>query len=120
MRSILEQFDLGQTAFKDVTLVNPFAKTKHPNYNILNVCEVKDAVDVSNCRELRKRAFVGNYDFTPTEDDLIAVREGALVGANLWMDHTINGAFFVSDRLHDALEKADMFKRPRFVRCKMV
>lgn len=48
------------------------------------------------------------------------VGEGALVGVDLWMDHTINGAFFICDQLQGALKKANLFKRPRFVRCKLV
>ncbi len=120
VRAILEQFNLGQTAFKTVTLVNPFKKTRHPNYNILNVCEVKDAVDVESSRGLRKRGHLASYNFTPTENDAIAVRHIALEGADLWMDLTINGAFFVSDRLHAALQNARLFKRPRFVRCRVI
>jgi hypothetical protein len=120
VRAVLEQSNLGQTAFKKVTLVNPFKKTRHPNYSILNVCEVKDAVDVENCKGLRKRGHLPSYNFSPTGDDLIAVRKSALEGADLWMDLTINGAFFASDRLHAAMNKAKLFKRPRFVRCLMV
>jgi hypothetical protein len=120
LRAILEQFNLGQTAFKKVTLVNPFKKTRHPNYNILNVCEVKDEIDVENSQGLSAKAFSKSYYFTPTENDLMAVRKNAVEGAELWMDHTIDGAFFISDRLHAALKQAKLFKRPRFVRCRMV
>lgn len=119
VRAILEQFDLGQTAFKQVTLVNPFAKTRHANYNILNVCELKATVDVATSSNLYKRGHLDSYTFNPPKDDAVCVNRTALEGVDLWIDLKIFGALFVSERLHAALTKAKLFTRPKFVRCKV-
>ena len=86
LRALLEGFELGQTAFKQLTLVNPFAKTRHPNYNWLNIRETKDCVVVDASAGLRERPVAGTHTFSIVDDDLIVVRRDALAGVDLWLE----------------------------------
>jgi hypothetical protein len=121
VRDVLQGFDLGKTAFRKVTLVNPFKKCRHPDYNYLNVFEIKPVVSVEDSQGLRSPGLkLSYYNFSLTEDDLIAVKGSALEGSDLWLDPTLSEALFLSDRLHTALVESGLVPEVRFARCRIV
>jgi len=57
---------------------------------------------------------------SPVDDFSIAVSENALEGPDLWMDPGLGKAIFFSDRLVGALKAANMSRRFRFRKCRIV
>lgn len=117
LRTLLEQFNLGKTGFKQVTLNNPFQKQTFPNYNWLNVCEKKSAAIVEKSEGLKGPLNSGAYKYRPNKDDQIVVDKSALEGVDLWMDERLSCEFFFSDRLYRAIKASKLMKNVRFVRC---
>lgn len=117
-KAILEQFDLGQTIFHRLTLVDPSESrlTTSEPYYLLNV---------SNKRSM------GNYDVLGPEGDfraplnnvrgriylprikrekLLVVVPEALSGPDIWLDPKVPSLLFLSDTLASGLKTAGVDK----------
>lgn len=115
VRDIMEQFDLGQTAFLKVDLYRHDQKTRfEPDYYYLNIAEKKDAMVPKQSKDL------GGYSFRLSKSSVVAVERRALEGVDLWMEPKYVGAVFFSDRLYQALKSAGCIDHMRFDRCKLV
>lgn len=116
------RFDLGEGNLYPVALLRhagdtPFGTT----YFSLNFGNRKQALLPDVSAGLRK-TFNDDYRLKGVvNDDDIKLQWSALVGADLWIDPLVHGAFFVSDRLHSALSETGTWEDfNAFKRCVVI
>jgi hypothetical protein len=118
-KAILEQFDLGQTIFHRLTLVDPSESrlTTSEPYYLLNVSNKRsmgnydvlgpDGVIGSPLRNVAEgRLYLPQIK---RESELIVVPE-ALVGPDIWLDPKVPSLLFLSDTLASGLKAAGVDK----------
>ena len=120
---ILGQFDLGGCKLHPVEVLMEDRKTPLPGrYFVLNFDSWKDVFlpeqspEVAMMEGSNKRRMP--YFMTP--DDAAALSSDALHGADIWWNPLVLGAFFLSDRLVQALSKAGLDKPFSLRRCRIV
>ncbi len=125
-KSVLEQFDLGDTVFHPLTLMDSTENhlTTSERYYFLNVCNKRP---------------MGNYDALGPEGDIrsplnnigngicylprsnqeskLVVIPEALGGPDIWLDPKVPNLLFLSDHLAAGLKDAQMDKGWGLVRC---
>ena len=121
--AVLRQFDLGGCKLHPVEVLMEDRKTPLPgSYFLLNFDSWKDVFlpeqspEVAMMEGSTKRRMP--YFMTP--DDAAALSSDALHGADLWWNPLILGAFFLSDRLVQALRQAGLDKPFSLRRCRIV
>lgn len=120
VRDIMEQFDLGQTAFLKVDLYRHDQKTRfEPDYYYLNIAEKKPGFVLEQCEGLSGMGG-GDFYFSLLNPSVIAIERQMLDGVDLWMEPKIHGTVFFSDRLYQALKSAGCVDHMRFIQCKLV
>ena len=116
LRDVMLQFDLGQTQFFEV----PIHADEHgtptdlPNYFMMNVHAPKDTLIIEKSKDVSKPKFPGvklNPNTKYRADycrETVAAKASAAEGADLWHDPILRGRFFMSDRLKEAIEAANI------------
>ncbi|WP_284164509.1 hypothetical protein [Frigidibacter sp. SD6-1] len=120
MAQFLRQFDLGSAGLYPIKLISEKDPEAYPEpFYILGLSERKQALVPEKSGPLT--FLLGSYRKPIGEqDDYLALNRNALTGPDLWTDPSIRPMFFVSQRLHDALEKAGLTKAFKLKRCKLV
>ncbi len=118
---VLRQHDLGQTSLYPFSVFQFDQKTQvEGDYFHLNIGETKNAFEPDESP--RARPFPTNMWVLPggVSDGDIAVNSAALSGADLWIDPKMRNAFFLSDRLVQALKDAKLTRRFGLRKCRLV
>ncbi len=118
---VLRQHDLGQTSLYPFKVFQSDQKTQvEGDYFHLNIGETKNAFEPDESP--RARPFPTNMWVLPggVSDGDIAVNSAALSGADLWIDPKMRNAFFLSDRLVQALKDAKLTRRFGLSKCRLV
>jgi hypothetical protein len=121
--AVLRQFDLGGCKLHPVEVLMEDRKTPLPgSYFLLNFDSWKDVFlrdqspDFPEMRGAKDMWRPG----TRTKEDVVVLSSAANEGADLWWCPKIYGAFFLSDRLVQALRKAGVDKPFTLRRCLIV
>lgn len=124
---ILKQFNMGKGALYKTRLFEVDRKTPYsicPECYCLNFGNVKEAFlgkESPNAR-IASKDPESNYrklPYVPKDGD-IAVSTAALQGPDLWLDHSLNRALFLSGRLADALKAAGLDQDFGLTRCRII
>jgi len=135
--NILRQFDLGRGGLHPVRVLQKDMKTEFGGgWHCIHFGNVKEAfvleesmVDrtYQNMKEgpqvrNERGEYVPKYYELPfvAKDNVVAVSKAALEGPDIWVEPLIYRAFFVSDRLAQALKRAKLDKAFRLFKCRMV
>lgn len=122
---VLFGFDLGRTQLRPVALLKSNRKTPFAGtYYFLNIGEVHRhfAPEYSarfQPRPKSRSSYIARLPHAKQNGD-ISVAPGALTGPDLWLDDTLGGSLFLSDRLVKALRAADLTRRLPLYRCPVV
>ncbi len=118
LRDILVRFDIGRTQLFEVPIHADDRGTPSglPNHYVLHVVEPKsDTVIVELSDKLEKPILPSRTEPEPgtrwapkNSVETLAVRAEAVAGADLWHDPEVNYRFFLSDRLKQAIDAADL------------
>ncbi len=122
----MEQFDLGETAFHPISLMDPdetHLTTREP-YFLLNVCNKRS---MGNYRALGPegdykaplscRGGGIRYLPMPGQEDRLVFTPDAIGGPDIWLDPKVPKLIFLSDHLASGLKQAGLEKSWRLVRC---
>lgn len=125
--SVLRQFDLGKAFLAPAKLYLYDRRTPvEKEYFIYASYERKDAFVSEWSRNVRRPSCQKDdpprYWKMPWEpkDGDVAVRESALVGADMWMDPKLDGSLFMKGAMVAALEQAGFAKIFSLTRCRVV
>jgi hypothetical protein len=122
---VLSGFDLGRTQLRPVALLKSDRKTPFSGtYFFLNIGEVHRhfAPEYSarfQPRPKSRSSYIARLPHAKQDGD-ISVAPGALTGPDLWLDDTLGGSLFLSDRLVTALRAAKLTRRLPLYRCPVV
>ena len=107
LKRVLEQFELGATAFYPLPLFEYDQRTRRlDELFILYVAETKDTVVSEQSMGVRS---VGTSEFfRPKSDSLVALNKNACSGADLWRERRMRDDWYFSDRLHKALQDSQL------------
>ncbi|HWE18248.1 MAG TPA: hypothetical protein VG758_13870 [Hyphomicrobiaceae bacterium] len=119
---VLRRFQLGRTVLHPTRLFQYDRKTPvEGDYFCLGFGETKDVFlpqDSPRATKPYSKRDLWKLSVNPKDDDL-AVRVTALEDADLWMDPKVWKAFFLSDRLVQALKSAKLTRRLGLRRCRV-
>jgi hypothetical protein len=107
-RDLLAGFDMGTSLIHEVPLYEHDQKTLRPGrWFILHITANKKTV-IPEKSENVERVAPGSAKWASrvAQDDVLAVRADAALGADLWIDADYQGRIFLSDRLKSALKPA--------------
>lgn len=107
-RDLLADFDVGTSLIHEVPLYEHDQKTRRPGrWFILHLTANKKTV-IPEKSENVERVAPGSAKWTSriAQEDVLAVRADAALGADLWIDSDYRGRIFLSDRLKSALKPA--------------
>lgn len=115
-KALLEEFDLGETYFRPIRILDRNRKYElwDQDYYVLNVCNRRQWVDVSNpvlpvfSPEPWPRTDPPAYKVINPEKLIVSAE--ALNGPDLWKDICAKDTLFVSPRLAKALKAAKLDK----------
>ena len=127
---LLEDFDLGptfspedptprRTELHRIPLRAEDRETKLMDIALMQISTQKDCLIPEESQTSNYIAHKDRYRAMPMTDSL-AVERSALEGPDLWHDRRLSSVFFISDRLHRALEKAEMKPKFTFSRCRVL
>ena len=121
--TVFKEFDLGEGGFVP-TKIYQYDRTipVEGEYFCLNFGTRKHGCIVDKSRNLQ-RASGGPFPFwirADSQDYDIAVSKAAFVGADLWTDHSLGEAVFMSDQLVKALAEFGMAEKFDLKRCLLV
>ena len=124
-KSVLEQFDLGETVFHPLTLMDSTENhlTTSERYYFLNVCNKRSTgnYDVlgpeGDVRSPLSNRYGRTYLPRSNQESKLVVIPEALGGPDIWLDPKVPNLFFLSDRLVSGLKAAQMDKGWGPVRC---
>lgn len=122
---VLSGFDLGRTQLRPVALLKSDRKTPFSGtYFLLNIGEVhRHFAPEYSARFMpmpkSRSSYIAGVSPDPRDGD-ISVAPGALTGPDLWLDDTLSGSLFLSDRLVEALRAAKLTRRLPLARCPVV
>ncbi|WP_323019425.1 imm11 family protein [Pararhodobacter sp.] len=115
-KALLEQFDLGETYFRPIRILDRNRKYElwDQDYFVLNVCNRRRWVDMSNpdLPAFRPRPTPNTNPpaYRIGNPEKITVSAEALNGPDLWKDICVKDSLFVSPRLAKALKAAQLDK----------
>jgi hypothetical protein len=107
-RDLLVGFDIGTTLVHEVPLYEHDQQTRRPGrWFILHITANKKTV-IPEKSENVERVAPSSAKWTSriAQEDVLAVRADAALGADLWIDSDYQGRIFLSDRLKSALKSA--------------
>lgn len=120
---VLRQFDLGGCKLHPVEVLMEDRKTPLPgSYFVLDFNSWKDVFLPEQSPDFPSRDGASGI-WKPkmgTKDDALALSSSALAGADVWWNPNIWAAFFLSDRLVQALRAAGVDKPFSLRRCRIV
>lgn len=115
-KALLEQFDLGETYFRPIRILDRNRKYElwDQDYYVLNVCNRRQWVDMST-------PDFPVFDPTPRPNheppcyravspEKLVVSDEALSGPDIWKDECVRDSIFVSPRFAKALKAAQLDK----------
>jgi hypothetical protein len=121
--TVMQQFDLGGCKLHPVEILMEDRKTPLPGrYLVLDFNSWKDVFLPDHSPEFLPPRGTTNM-WKPslrTKDDAAALSRKALDGADIWWSPNVYGAFFLSDRLAQALSRAGVNKPFTLRRCRIV
>jgi len=120
---VLRQFDLGKTALYPVKIFQHNRTTPvEGEYYCLAFGETKTAFLPKHSPRVPKRYETVELWILPLgiKNDDLAVSPVALSGPDLWIDPLVHDAFFLSDRLAQALRAAKVSRPFGLRRCRVV
>lgn len=122
---VLQQFNLGRTAFYSIKVYEHDRKTPvEGEYFCLSFGETKQALLLEESSGLHPNSYqdpVREWHIDGGgKDDSIAVREEAVQGVDLWIDPKLFEAVFMSDALAKALRAAKMSRHFSLRRCRVL
>lgn len=121
--TVFKDFDLGEGGFAPTQIFQYDRTTPvEGEYFCLNFGARKRACVVEKSQNLQ-RASGGPFPFwirADSKDHDIAVSDAAFFGADLWTDHNLGEAVFMSDQLVKALAKYSMAEKLDLKRCLLV
>jgi len=119
---VLRQFDLGGCKLHPVEVLMEDRKTPLPgSYFVLDFNSWKDVFLPKYSPDFPSRDGASGI-WKPkmvTKDDALVLSNSALMGADIWWNPNIWGAFFLSDRLVQALRAAGVDKPFSLRRCRI-
>ncbi|MCW3782285.1 hypothetical protein [Defluviimonas salinarum] len=120
---VLRRFDLGGCKLHPVEVLMEDRKTPLPgSYFVLDFNSWKDVFLPEHSPEFPfvrgSKTFRRPHFSNP--DDIVALSKEALTRADIWWNRNIWGAFFLSDRLAQALRAANVDKPFSLKRCRIV
>ncbi|MEL7444345.1 MAG: DUF1629 domain-containing protein [Pseudomonadota bacterium] len=116
VKSLLEQFNLGQTHFVPVKLITRFKKEVEGKFFYLNIAELRRVIDPEESATITRNrggnAWMFNRQTFTESGDLSRETDFAVTGLppdsiDLWMDPLIKGSIFATARLAKALNALD-------------
>ena len=120
---VLRRFDLGGCKLHPVEVLMEDRKTPLPgSYFLLDFDSWKDVFLPDQSPEFPSRSGATGI-WKPnmrTKDDALALSGAARAGADIWWNLNVWGAFFLSDRLAQALSAAGVDKPFSLRRCRIV
>lgn len=120
---VLRQFDLGDCKLHPVAVLMEDRKTPLPgSYFLIEFDSWKDVflADHSPNVAFMEGSTKRRMPYFTTEDDAAALSAAALIDADIWWNPLVLGAFFLSDRLAQALRAAKVDKPFALRRCRIV
>ena len=120
MKRLLEQFDLGDSQFFKVDLLDADKVTKRGGeWYLLNLVSRKDTIVPEECELLTRKVspydpdnVSMSFDYVVRESDFpkatIAVSSSALEGADFWQEPLMKHTRFFSDRLWQSIKGSDV------------
>lgn len=120
---VLRRFDLGCCKLHPVEVLMEDRKTPLPgSYSVLDFDSWKDVFLPDQSPEFlpprgTTNMWMPRYDL---KDDLVALSNAASIGPDIWWNPNIYSAFFLSDRLAQALRTAGVDKPFSLRRCRIV
>ncbi|MDQ7735332.1 hypothetical protein QT231_21745 [Halomonas sp. SpR1] len=120
---VLRRFELGQTGLYPVKLFHHDRKTPFEGeYFVLAFGETKDTFVPEESPKITN-IFMSKDIWGPRSsdnDNSLALSSGVLQGVDLWMEKKVAHAFFLSDRLAEALKAEKLTKPLKPYRCRVV
>jgi hypothetical protein len=120
---VLRRVELGRTSLYPTKAFRYDRRTRlEGEYFCLNFGERKTAFLPEQSPRAEKpypNEDIWKLPLAPNDSD-IAVGQAALSGADLWVDPQVRNAFFLSDRLVQALKAAGLARRFGLFRCRVV
>jgi hypothetical protein len=114
-RDLLAGFDMGTTLIHEVPLYEYDQKTRRPGrWFILHITANKKTVIPEKSENVKPDLSGRTWSSRIAQEDVLAVRADAALGADLWIDPLYYGRIFLTDRLKSALKPAGIrvFKMP--------
>lgn len=117
LRDVLLQFDIGQTQLFEVPICADENGTPSglPNCFMMNVHAPKDTFIIEHSKWIglpispfRKEPSPGAKYRPQSSSEILAVKASAAQGADLWHDPEFHDRFFLSDRLKQAIDAANL------------
>lgn len=121
--AVLRSHDLGGGALYSVEFFQMDRRTKVPGgYYALNIGNTKRTFVPELSSNAPKNPYAATlYQLWPIAgDDDIAVTKDALVGHDIWIEPTLSGSFFLSDKLASALRSGGCDAPFQLRRCRIV
>lgn len=118
-KDILSAHDLGKSQFFPVQILQPDRETAFPgSFFFVNFAEQKSTILLDKSEGKMKYQFGETYHILPcVEDDQVIVDSTSIEGADLWVDSGLEHAFFMSNRLANALDGENLKIPWRMKRC---
>lgn len=106
-RDLLAGFDMGTSLIHEVPLYENDEKTPRPGrWFILHITANKKTVIPEKSENVKETVSGSGRWKAASQNDLLAVRADAALGADLWIDAYYRSRIFLSDRLKSALKPA--------------
>jgi hypothetical protein len=120
-RYVLQQFDLGRSAFYPIAIYQKDHKTLVPGeYFAINFANTRSALLPEKSTTIQQARE--DYWTLPgwITDDEIAVTPAALERPDWWIDERLSRGLFISDRMAQAIKRAKMSRNFELKRCRVV
>ncbi len=120
---VLRRFDLGGCKLHPVAVLMEDRKTPLPgSYFLMDFDSWKDVFLADNSPDVAfmEGSTKRRMPYFTTNDDAAALSAAALIGADIWWNPLVLGAFFLSDRLAQALRVAELDNPFALRRCRIV
>jgi len=119
---VLKAFDVGDATFYPVCVLQKDQVTRvEGDFYTMNICNRKQAFIGAESPETRP--FLSNEEralgFVQKDGD-VAVSKHALEGPDIWVDTKLHRAFFVSDKLAQAMKEAGISRSFGLRRCRVL
>ena len=119
-RDVLVSFDLGSTELYEVPVfrIGGIKPSKYPPHYLLHVTETKPTLIPEESKNIRRGVRPGETEPPPNarwrrtyQPDDLAVYVSSAEGVDLWADPILQGRWFFSDRLKQAIDEAGIVSK---------